>query len=389
VINIFLAFLLSPFNGFGQAVDSVNSVYQRPFILGNLAAKTAIGGYFEGNSNYFSEDGVSEGFSLEARRFNLFLYSSIHPQIKFFTELEFEHGTEEIALETALLDYLFDPLLVLRGGIIVIPIGYFNQSHDSPKWDFVERPLVSTQIIPSTLSEVGFGLYGKKHIKALTINYDTYLSNGLQDGVVGNAEGRTFLQAGKNEEMIEEDNNGSPAFSGRVGVGYSHWGRVGMSLYHAIYNQYRIEGITVGNKRGVSIYAADFQLRIKKLLLQGEGAYNKIEVPPSLPEIYGIRQWGFYTEVLYPLWEGVLYRWEGTALNLLFRMEAIDYNYILNFAATGDKIYDETWAAAGGLSLRLSPDNVIKFNYRYHWITDAVGNPSRLGGFQFGMATYF
>ena len=67
-------------------------IYDRPFItdFGN----TAVGGYVEGNTNYFSEDGISEGFSMELRRFNIFLYSSIGSRISFFSELEFEHGTE-------------------------------------------------------------------------------------------------------------------------------------------------------------------------------------------------------------------------------------------------------------------------------------------------------
>src|SRR5688572_22762432 len=54
------------------SVDSTSvqgSVYTRPFIAS--AARTAIGGYVEGNSNYFVEDGVTEGFSMELRRFNI------------------------------------------------------------------------------------------------------------------------------------------------------------------------------------------------------------------------------------------------------------------------------------------------------------------------------
>jgi len=125
-------------------------IYNRPFI--GSTSSTSIGGYLEGNTNYFVEDGVSEGFSMELRRFNLFLFSQVSQRIRFFSELEFEHGTEEIALETALIDFQLGRGLVLRGGVILTPIGYLNQNHDSPRWDFVERPLVTTDIIPSTLS---------------------------------------------------------------------------------------------------------------------------------------------------------------------------------------------------------------------------------------------
>ena len=139
-------------------VDSTlaqEGIYNRPFI-GSISS-TSIGGYVEGNTNYLVEDGVSEGFSMELRRFNIFLFSQVSQRIRFLSELEFEHGTEEIALETALVDFQLGPGLVLRGGVILAPLGYLNQNHDSPQWDFVERPLVTTDIIPSTLSEVGFG----------------------------------------------------------------------------------------------------------------------------------------------------------------------------------------------------------------------------------------
>ncbi len=196
-------------------------MYQRPFILqgekrGSLAA--AVGGYVEANTNYFATDGISDGFSMEMRRFNIFLYSTLKERIRFISELEFEHGVEEIALETALLDFEFNPALIFRAGIVLVPIGYFNQNHDSPKWDFVDRPLVSTTIIPATYSDIGFGFHGTIPAGSLALTYETYLLNGLQDGVLNNTENRTFLPAGKNEARFGQDNNGSPAAALRLAV---------------------------------------------------------------------------------------------------------------------------------------------------------------------------
>ena len=67
-------------------VDSIpvqGGVYNRPFLAS--LGRTAIGGYVEGNTNYFRQDGVSEGFSMELRRFNVFLFSSIGSRIRFIS----------------------------------------------------------------------------------------------------------------------------------------------------------------------------------------------------------------------------------------------------------------------------------------------------------------
>ena len=74
------------------------SIYSRPFIAS--ASRVSLGGYVEGNSNYMVQDGVTDGFSMELRRFNIFLYAPIATRLRFFAELEFEHGTEEISTTT-------------------------------------------------------------------------------------------------------------------------------------------------------------------------------------------------------------------------------------------------------------------------------------------------
>ena len=368
---------------------SQDAIYTRPFILEINKLSTSIGGYFEGNSNYFSEDGVSEGLSFELRRFNIFLYSSLGPGIKFLSELEFEHGTEEIALETALLDFQFAPEFTLRGGIILVPLGMFNQNHDSPRWDIIDRPLVSTQIIPSTLSEVGFGVYGRfTLLRYLSLTYSGYLTNGLGDGVILNAEGKTFIPSGKSEEAFEEDNNGLPSYSGRIALQHS-LGELGFSFYHGVYNSFRIEGIEVDEERSLSISAIDFSANFFDFTLQGEAAYSVIEVPDNISEIFGDKQWGAFIDVIYPVYQGSLFLFSDAVINLVVRFEYIDFN-MGNFSVTGQNIRDEITALVLGLSFRPVSNTVIKANYRRHWTIDAIGNPTiNIAGFQFGFASYF
>src|SRR3990172_2192128 len=280
-----------------------DAVYNRPFIsLGKT--NTAIGGYVEGNTNYFVTDGIGEGFSMELRRFNIFLYSTIASRIKFLSELEFEHGTEEISLETALIDFEINTAFNFRAGILLVPIGAFNQNHDSPKWEFIERPLMATQIIPSTLSETGFGFHGKFFKDKKVFSYEAYIVNGLRDEIILNSEGRTFLQYGKNPEMFGEDNNGIPMFTGKIGFKHRKIAEFGLSYYGGIYNSFRNEGLIIDTKRKLSVFAFDFNSQVfKKIKINAEAEFVTVDVPPSAGQFFGNKQMGFYAEVVCPIFK--------------------------------------------------------------------------------------
>jgi hypothetical protein len=132
---------------------NMDAVYDRPFLqIGKLPV--ALGGYAEANYQYLQEDGVSEGHQFQMRRVTLFVSSAFAKRLKFLTEIEFEDGTKEINIEFASLDLELDPLLNFRGGIVMNPIGAFNQNHDGPKWEFVDRPIAATQLLPATWSNV-------------------------------------------------------------------------------------------------------------------------------------------------------------------------------------------------------------------------------------------
>lgn len=364
-----------------------DAVYRRPFITS--FANTSLGGYAEANTNYFIEDGVTEGFSMEMRRFNIFIFSSISSRIKLLAEIEFERGVEEINLETALVDFEIDPVLTLRGGIILAPVGSFNLRHDSPLYEIVERPLVATQIIPSTLSSVGFGCYGRYFFGDFIATYDAYIINGLQEGVILNGEGRTFLQAGKVQEIFGESNNGVPALTGKVALRKRGLGEVGISYYGGIYNRFRRDGVSTDAQRSLQIFAFDANVTLGNVLLQGEAAMNVLDVPENVGEFYGGKQWGAYLDVVVPVWTGTVLDYATATVNATVRLEHIDYN-VGRFTSTGDNIYDEVTAGAVGISFRPTPNTVFRLNYRQEFIQDLLGNPFvRRAGIQFGLATYF
>lgn len=366
---------------------SQDAVYNRPFItIGKT--NTAVGGYVEGNTNYFSEDGVTEGFSMELRRFNIFLYSRIHEKIKFISELEFEHGTEEIALETAQLDFEFHPALNFRAGIILPQIGLVNTNHDSPKWEFVERPLSSTEIIPTTLSEVGFGIHGKLFQENTIFSYDIYAVNGLQENIILNENGKTYLPSGKSPEMFGEDNNGLPMYNAKISLANRKFGELGLSYYGGIYNRFNLEGNIVEEKQQLSLYTADISFQVKKLSFKGEFAYVNIDVPKNLQGLFSTRQYGAFAELSYPVIKRKILGFEHSVVNLSIRSEIVDFN--LEEFNDGTAIGDEIAGFAFGIGFRPSSSTIIRINYRDHLLYDFLGNPpAHLAGFQVGVASYF
>ncbi len=254
---------------------NMDAVYNRPFLqVGKLPV--ALGGYAEANYQYLQQDGVTEGHQFQMRRVTLFVSSSIANRIKFLSEIEFEDGTKEINIEFASIDFEFNPLLNLRGGIVMNPIGAFNQNHDGPKWEFVDRPVSATQMLPATFSNVGFGLYGKKYSKDWVVGYEAYLTNGFNDRIISNTENKTFLPATKeNPDRFEESFNGSPLLTGKVAVRNNKIGELGLSYMGGIYNKYEDDGLVFDVKRRVNVFAIDFNSTIAKTktFINGEWAW--------------------------------------------------------------------------------------------------------------------
>jgi hypothetical protein len=365
-------------------------IYDRPYIL-NLGGKTAIGGYADFNSDYVRADGVAEGFSFEQRRFNLFLYSAISAHVKLNAELEFEHGTEEIALETALVDVLFATPFNLRAGVLLSPIGRFNIAHDSPRYNVIDRPLVSTEIIPATLSEAGAGFFGAFYLTPFDrLTYEVYAVNGLQDGVVlGNGEG-TRIPAGKSEEAFAEDNNGSPAIVGRLSYNPRFGGEFGVSQYAGRYNTYKTEGASLDDPRALRLWALDAEYRRRRLLLRGEAAWARIDIPADHvdQDFLAEKQRGFYLEGNYTLLRRPMVGMREAALVLFTRYDDIDLN-VGEFDKTGENIGEVTRRVTAGLAFRPTNETVLRVSYWRQWDYDAFNNIAHSMNVQLGVATYF
>ncbi|WP_420575395.1 hypothetical protein [Ekhidna sp.] len=370
---------------------NMDAVYNRPFLqVGKLPV--SVGGYIEADYGYIGEDGVTDGHSFRVPRMTLFVASSIHRKIKFLSEIEFEEGGEEVAIEFAALDISMHPLLNLRGGIVMNPIGAFNQNHDGPKWEFVDRPIAATDMLPATWSNVGFGLYGKYYMKEWAFGYEAYLTNGFNDAIINNGENRTFLPASKeNKERFEESSNGEPLLTGKIAVRHNKVGEIGLSYMGGIYNTYEEDGLILDVKRRLNVYAIDFNttIPVTKTFIVGEWAWINIDVPGTFSQQFGDQQKGGFVDFVQPILTGDLFGFNNASFNVAMRLEYVDWNDG-TFRETGGNIGDEIWAVVPAISFRPTAQTVIRLNYRFMEQTDILGNPpAKISGIQFGVSSYF
>lgn len=370
---------------------NMDAVYNRPFMqYGKIPV--AIGGYVEANTHYEVTDGVSEGFSFQMRRMTLFVSSSIHRKIKFLSEIEFEDGAKEINVEFAALDIQLHHLLNFRGGVIMNPIGAFNQNHDGPRWEFVDRPISATQLLPATFSNVGFGFFGKTYKPDFVWGYELYLTNGFNDRIIGNSENKTFLPATKlDPERFEESFNGEPLTSAKTSFRYKKVGELGLSYMGGVYNKFIDNGLVLDKKRRANVFAIDFNTIIPEAntSITTEFAWVFADIPEDYTQQYGRKQQGGFIDFVQPLMKRKMFGFERASLNAAVRLQYVDWN-IGTFKETGGNIADNVFAVVPAISFRFSSQTVLRLNYGYQWHTDIFGNPpARTGTLQFGISSYF
>lgn len=370
---------------------NMDAIYNRPFLkLGKIPI--AIGGYVEASGQYMGTDGISEGFSFQMKRFTIFLSSTIMKKIKFLAEVEFEGGTKEINIEFAAVDLEFHPFLNVRAGIIMNPIGAFNQNHDGPRWEFVDRPISASQLLPATWSNVGAGIYGKLFRKNWIFAYELYVTNGFNDNIISNEENKTFLPAAKlNIFRFEESFNGSPMVTGKIAIKHRKIGELGISYMGGTYNKFKVEGIRIDKERRVDAIAIDFNTILPKIntYINMEVTGIWIDVPSTTAQQFGSVQWGGFIDIVQPIFKKQMFGWKNASLNLALRAEYVDWN-VGAFTSTGGDLVEDVVSITPGISFRPSRQTVIRMNYRYQWARDIFGNPPAItGGFQFGIASYF
>ena len=374
-----------------RAIPSTQGIYGKPFVR-RFGNGTAIGGYVDLE---FRNNLTDRTRAFDQRRMVPFIFAEVTDRLHFGTEIEFEHGpalensdgkaegSGEIKIEFATLDYRLTEALNLRGGVLLSPLGRFNLTHDSPLNELTDRPLVAQQVIPSTLSEAGFGAFGTLYpTERSLLSYEAYAVNGF-DAALGDPEdGRLPIRDanGKRGDVANAPINfvGRLAFSPFLGL------ELGASTHVGPYGGYGDERPATSS-RNASIWAFDATLNHGPVDLLGEYARLHVSLDNDLvSRRTAPGREGFYLQGNLHFGQGWLTPSATSAFTAVTRYDFVNYQL-------GGGTTDRQRAWTVGLNWRPVPDAVLKGDFRWDWTTTVAGpayGPStkRLA---LSMATYF
>ncbi len=336
---------------------AVSGIYGRPFVWQGGGA--AVGGYVDLELEAALE---SDEVTFDQHRLIPFIFAEITDRIHFGTELEFEHGAEEIAVEFAALDVSFAEWLNLRGGILLSPLGKFNLIHDSPVNDLTDRPLVDQQIIPTTLSEAGAGFFGTLYpSESSVLTYEAYVVNGFDAGLItGPAE--TRLRQGRGS--AEEDNNAEKSVVGRIGFSPVLGVEIGASAHHGVYapdDETERADLGLSGDERLTIGALDAIVTRGPVELLGEAAWAGLDAPTGVPDA----QFGYYAQANVHFGQGVIGMFPNSVFTAVGRWGEIDLD--------SDRDGARQRRLTLGLNWRPVEETVFKLDLLTDWFQDDAG----------------
>jgi hypothetical protein len=280
----------------------------------------------------------------------------------FNSELEFEHGGEEVGIEFAYLDYLLTPNLSVRGGMLLVPVGLVNEFHEPTVFIGTHRPETERRILPSTWHENGAGLLGTFG----RINFRAYVVNGLDASGFTSAGVRGGRQGGAEARAT------NVAFAGRLDVTPVPGVFAGASLYQGGSGQNEI--VSAGQRLDIGTTMGDVhgQAQIRGFDLRALYARASIDDAGELSRALGLaapiaeQMQGGYVQAGYNL----LSQTPSTmSLTPFVRIEQVDTQDRVPAGFARDLARDATFKTLG---LELKPIRNIALKADYQWISNAA-----------------
>jgi len=223
--------------------DSINGMGPAASKVYYSKSPLSIGGYGEMYWSSPDNEGQSGDAYADVYRFVPYIGYKFSDNIILNTEIEFEHGGEEVTIEFMYLDFLINPAFNVQVGHMLVPMGLVNMRHEPTLFNTVQRPDVERYLIPSTWHETGIIAYGE--IGETNLNYTAGIINALElnnsDNKPGNVT-KSWIRSGR----VGSEENGPMqrvAFVGRLDYTGIAGLLAGGSLYYGAGTQGRPSGV--------------------------------------------------------------------------------------------------------------------------------------------------
>lgn len=327
-------------------------------------SRATIGGYGEVHYNNFDErddgsPGKDDEFDLH--RFVLFFGYRFSDTVSFHSELEVEHALAsheeedpgEVEVEQAYVDWAIDPHFGVRGGVMLVPVGILNRTHEPPTFYGVERNLVETRIIPATWWEAGVGVFGEI-VEGLAYQANLHSGLELEPGMDARGGMRDLRQ------KAAEANGERLAMSASLDYSAIPWLSTGIGLFYQ-------GDLTQGSGADVSALLTELHAQVDANGFEARAIYARWDVDGA-DDFFAAgggqiadEQSGYLIEGAYRF--GRFFLPEGQDIGAFLRYEDLDTNDGLPTGVAKDESRDQqAWTV--GLNFWPTDQVVVKVDYQ-------------------------
>lgn len=318
------------------------------------------------------DDSLRNNGKLDVTRIVLLMNYKFNNKIEFFSEVEFEH-VKELWVEQAFLQYRFNDAIMLRGGLLIIPMGIVNEYHEPTTFNGVKRPSIDSRIVPTTWREIGLGMAG--NMAGISLKYQLYLVNGFNSydgsGKLGGPNGlRNGRQRGA-ESFISSPNLSAKidfyAISG-LNLGLSgYFGKTQSTLYNNLPNENEVQLIRADSTVvSLAMIGLDARYTLGGLHLRGQYILNTIGNSSAYNQFtgkdLGSAMGGWYAEASYNL----LHKSQSATspLILFARFEKYNLHAETEGGLPKNKAYNMTEITTG-IGYKITEGAVIKTDFQF------------------------
>jgi hypothetical protein len=351
------------------------------------SAEPALSWFGYGELNYSRPGDNPAEARADVGRFVLGASYRFDDRTRLVTELEIEHAIAsasdagEVEVEQAYIERALGKDIYAKAGLMLMPIGMLNESHEPTRYNGVFRNFVETAIIPTTWREGGIGLQGTTRSG---LRWDAGITTGfdLSKWDATSEEGSESPLGSIHQELSVAR---AASLSGYAAVNYT--GLPGLRLGAALFSGDAAQRQSGFDNNRVTLWETHARWQpgawdLSALYARGQIS-NTAPVNLTLignPTLIPARFHGWYAEAA---WRAPrLASWQLTPFARYERFNTASAYAQLPFGLTPSVLPDRE-ALTTGLSLALAPGVVIKTDY-VDFFHGRVGDRFDLGlGYQF------